>query len=366
MNPPAPLNKASIADGMFMPQAHYHQPWSGYVLVLSDGHIPSVDYYISYRLQALQLQGVQWVHLKQAPSTVTLADGLFVVIVRHCNSAWLQQLKQHAGRLSGVAYMMDDDLPAAWRCQDIPLDYRFWTSWRYWRIQGALSSVCDRIWLSTTSLLEKYRQPTSCLVPPIANVADIRPMTRAGQRWGYHGTRMHHQELKWLLPLVAEVQQQLPDAVFEVFGDRRVVAMFAHIPRVIVLPYQTWPDYIVHCLQSNLAVALAPLLPGRFNAARAMVKVYDMLRCGAAGVFSDQPPYQDLKLAGIPSIAENNHAVWSAWIVRLLNDTDQRQMAYNAMQRWAESELSRQHWSALMSSASPKHSRPQATDASGE
>ena len=338
----------NFSGRMFQPSARYDKPWSGAVLVLADGHIPTVDYYIKHRLQSAQHAEVCYADVSQAPNDDMVVCGLFVVIVRYCSAVWLHFLKQYAEQLSGVAFVMDDDLPAAWRCQDIPLDYRVWTGWRYWKIQHSLSALCDRIWVSTPALLERYGLQAQSLLPPVANLADIQPMTAVGQRWGYHGTRVHHLELKWLLPVVAAVQRQMPDAVFEVFGDDRVRAMFAHIPRVVVLPYLSWPDYLEYCRHSTLSLALAPLLPGRFNSARAMVKVYDMLRCGAAGVFSQQLPYLPLQASGIHSVLANNHDVWSENILRLLTDSGQRQLVYDAMQHWAMTESMHRPWTSLL------------------
>ena len=35
---------------------------------------------------------------------------------------------------------MDDDIPAAWSCGELPLPYRMWTSGRYWRVHRLLAA----------------------------------------------------------------------------------------------------------------------------------------------------------------------------------------------------------------------------------
>lgn len=326
----------TLFSALFTPRAPYELEHSGHVLVLSDRYNPSVDYYISHRLtQSAARFQVRYVYMDTKPQTQLIAPGVFVVIVRHCTRRWLQYLRQHASRLSGVAFVMDDDLPSAWRCRDIPLDYVVWTSWRYWTIRPWLSAVCDRIWLSTPMLLEHYPGRQRRLVPPILHKDQISPVSRNSKRWAYHGSRMHQQELKWIVPIVAAVQLQVADAHFELFGNDETADMFAHIPRVTVLPYCSWADYLEYCQPSSLTLALAPLLPGRFNASRAAVKVYDMLRCGAVGVFSDVQPYQCLKASGISTVIDNDHDLWVHTIVRLITADDFRLKVYEEMRAWA-------------------------------
>lgn len=315
---------------LFSLQATFSQPWSGEVLILEPGNIPTTDYYLTPRLA-----GIAHTRIDARVFDATTGDwpaGAFVVIVRHACRAWLRALMRHRARLSGVAFLMDDDIPAAWRCRDVPLDYGLWTSGRYWAVRDGLARVCDRVWVSSPELRNRY--PRARFLPSLPYAVD-RPAAPVGtRRWGYHGTRIHERELRWLLPVVEAVQKAVPKAEFEVFGGPKVARRFAHLPRVRVLPPVPWPDYVRHALASNLAVGVAPLLPGRFNAARSHTKAFDILRCGAVGVFSARAPYADLPEDGA-FLAPDDTQAWAEAILRLLLDDAERIERYRRMQAWA-------------------------------
>ena len=326
----------SRRSGLFTPQAHYRQPWSGELMILSPGQIPTVDFYLSSRLPQTAVTATTVYDSTQAVVADTPNAGCFVVIVRHASPDWLAYVQRHAERWSGVAYLMDDDLPGAWRCADIPWDYRLWTAWRYWRIQSLLSKVCDRLWLSTPALQARYASIPSMLLPPLPYGEAAMVSDDDRWRWGYHGTRMHQGELAWLVPVVREVQHQLPQAQFEVFGDDKVRRLFADIPRVHVIPRTSWTAYMHYGRTHPLALALAPMLPGRFNTVRSHTKAFDIVRCGAAGLFSDAPAYAAIKTALPQHVLPNDPQVWVSHIVALLNDRPLCRQAAGELAAWAQ------------------------------
>lgn len=310
----------------FTPAARYDAPWSDTVLVLAPGSIPTVDYYVSPRLAGLTTDRLLRADSRSGAPCSAPPAGTFVVIVRHAGMAWLDWLGHHRASLSGVAYLMDDDIPGAWHCRDVPLDYALWTSGRYWRTRGRLAEVCDRLWVSTPELARRY--PGAVVIPPLPFEVEGEAAPMRCRRWGYHGTRVHHRELRWLVPIVEAVQQAVPEAEFEVFGGASVRRLFANVPRVTVRPPLPWPDYVVHCRQSPLAVGLAPLLPGYFNAARSQTKLFDILRCGAVGLFSDRALYAEVLGGSGVVLLPDDHKQWIEWSVRLLQDDDLRQKTY--------------------------------------
>lgn len=316
--------------GLFVPRAAYRTSWSGAVLILEPGRIPTTDYYLTPRLEGIAYTRVVARRFESAAGV--LASGTFVVIVRHACREWLRVLWRERESLSGVAFLLDDDIPAAWHSRDVPLDYGFWTSGRYWGVRDWLARVCDRIWVSTSSLQARY--PQSQLLPPFPFLVDRPPAPVGTRRWGYHGTRIHEREMRWLLPVVAAVQKAVPKAEFEVFGGPKVARWFAQVPRVRVIAPLPWPDYLRHARSSNLAVGVAPLLPGRFNAMRSCSKAFDILRCGAVGVFSARTPYDELPVDGA-FLAPDDKEVWVEAIKRLLLDDDERIWRYQRMLTWA-------------------------------
>jgi len=286
-------------------------------------------------MRGLSSDNSQYVDSRYCDSGIPPPEqGTFAVIVRHAEPVWLRFLLQHQSRLSGVAFLMDDDIPGAWRCRDVPLRYSVLTSGGYLKMWPLLGKVCDRIWVSTRALQQRYARTPTRVVEPLS-LGEKRTAAPTGtRRWAYHGTRIHRREIRWLLPVVEAVQQASPDHAFEIFGSARVVQLFAHIPRVQVLQPRSWPDYLAHCRSSNLALGVAPLLPGRYNAVRSYVKLFDITRCGATGVFSRREPYAPALEAAGASLVGNDPQLWIAEILRLLNDDAIRVEKYHQACRW--------------------------------
>jgi len=261
-----------------------------------------------------------------------------VVIVRHASNSWLRFLSENAQLLSGVAYFMDDDIPAAWRCRELPLDYRLRTSLRYRRISRALARICDRVWVSNEVLMQRYACWHPTLVQPLSPFQPREAAASGIRRWCYHGTRAHVAEMHWLKPVVKAVQQQVLDAEFEIMGSAAIRRLFRDIPRVNVLAPTSWQGYVAHCRGSEISVGVAPLLPSHFNAARTHVKVFDIAHCGAVGVYSRRAPYfPRLSNAGAVFV-DDDQAAWSKQIAALLIDDRRRMELHSQSTAWIASQ----------------------------
>lgn len=315
---------------LFRPRPRYAVEWNGHVAVLAPGPIPTVDYYLTPHLKNL----THTLFTGEAFDAAALPAGTFVVIARHAAPRWLRALWLARHRWSGIAYLMDDDIPAAWRCRDVPFDYGLWTTGRYLHIRHWLARLCDRVWVSTPELARRY--PGAAVLPPWPFRCRRGPAPLGCRRWGYHGTRIHRRELEWLVPVVRAVQHRMPQAVFEVFGDDWVRRLFAGIPRVEVIAPLPWPQYLRRAEGCHLAVGLAPMLPGYFNAARSSTKVFDILRCGAVPVCSARAPYDDsgLQEAGAVLLPDDP-GKWADAVTHLLADDDRRMWLYGKIvERW--------------------------------
>lgn len=320
---------------MFQPRARYAREWSGSVAVLAPGPLPTVDYYVNPRLRALSECAVCHFDSRLFDgSAEMLPAGTFVIVVRHAAKRWLRWIAAESARWSGVAFLMDDDIPAAWSCRELPLDYRLWTSGQYAWVRRNLEKVCDRIWVSNERLQARYASVRPQILPPTEPFLRRASAARGNRRWAYLGTRVHRQEIDWLLPVVAAVQARSPDYQFEIFGDRHIAKRFARIPRVKVLAPRPWPDFVSHCQSSEVAVGVAPLLPGAFNAMRSEVKIFDITRCGAVGVFTQVPPYVPALNDVAAALLPNDPAVWVEAIAQLLEDDARRIDCYERASAW--------------------------------
>lgn len=322
---------------MFRPRARYARDWSGVVAVLAPGALPTVDYYLTPRLRGLPAGSVYRFNSMTAESSASsLPDGTFVVIVRHAAPAWLRWLARHRGRWSGVAFLMDDDIPAAWTCGELPLGYRLWTSGRHARVRGLLAAVCDRVWMSNARLQARYPESEARVLPPIEPFGQ-RPASPPGtRRWAYLGTHVHRREIEWLLPVVNAVQMRSEAFEFELFGAGRVERRFAALPRVRVRAPRPWPEFLRYCVSAQLAVGVAPLLPGRFNAMRTHVKLFDITRCGAAALLSRAEPYGPELEEVAAALLPNDPATWIDAITELLEDDTRRGAVHARAAAWVD------------------------------
>jgi hypothetical protein len=307
------------------------------VVVLAPGAIPTSDFYLTPRLRTVAADSLfQFDSRHLDESAKHLPMGAFVVIVRHAGADWLNFLYKHRDRWSGVAFLMDDDIPGAWRSFDVPFHYGARTTGRYLRVRHLLSRVCDRVWKSTEALRKRHAQVESVVVGPLDFDPGRAPAPPGTRRWGYHGTPVHSREIRWLLPVVAAVHQAVPEAEFEVFGNHKVKKLFAAIPRVEVRPYRTWREYLAYSRTHKLAVGVAPLLPGKFNAVRSHIKAYDIARCGAVGVFSAREPYAKAMSGSGAALLPDEPKVWAAEVIKLLLDDALRLHRFGMAREWMD------------------------------
>jgi glycosyltransferase involved in cell wall biosynthesis len=137
--------------------------------------------------------------------------------------------------------------------------------------------------------------------------------------------------MKWLAPVITEVQRQCTNTVFEVIGDHRVTRIFRGIPRVTVLPTMSWPDYLKHTQTVRQDIGLAPLRDTLFNKGRGPIKFFDYARAGAVGVYSAGPAFSDFVSHEIDGfVLENDPSLWAVRIIELVNSPALREKMYEA------------------------------------
>lgn len=253
-------------------------------------------------------------------------------------------------KLNPFIYFADDDL-LDWRTLfGIPFPYalRLWfkvTSKRKW-----ILSSCSQLWVSTPYLACKYAAWTPRLLRPVASGQLLeRSWTHTSNspspsflsassfatsltfnsefvRICYHGTWSHRDDMKWLAPVIAEVQGRCSNTIFEIIGGARVAQIFKGIPRMTVLPTMAWPDYLKHTQTARQDIGLAPLRDTLFNRGRGPIKFFDYARAGAVGVYSAGPAFSDFVRHGVDGfVLENDPSLWVERIVELVNTPQVRQ-----------------------------------------
>jgi len=271
--------------------------------------------------------------LKPSEEILKKFSGIFICH-RYLN---LLEIKSH-----NFIYFMDDDL-LDWRALfDIPLPYAF----RLWRKATSkrrfILSSNSELWVPTPYLARKYAAWNPRLIRPIASGPllerswqALSPSDSADTnhwvRLCYHGTWSHRDDMKWLAPVIAEVQRRCPNSLFEVIGGDRVARIFKDIPRVCVLPTMSWLNYLKHTQTVRQDIGLAPLRDTLFNRGRGPIKFFDYARAGAAGIYSAGPAFSEFvshKVDGY--ILRNDPELWVNTIVNLVHSPHLRQQMADA------------------------------------
>jgi glycosyltransferase involved in cell wall biosynthesis len=289
------------------------------ILIVERGCLPSTDYIVRPHALGMHVPVAVVDSTRPAPATPDLPAGTLLVFVRYVERGWISRVREALPRLAGVAYFMDDDLIDWTALRGLPARYAFKIVRLALARQRWLTSIGAQLWVSSPYLAEKYRDRGAMLIQPLPTPKVMDKTTPV--RIFYHGTASHAHEIRWLAPIIRDVQRSSPTSTFEIFGDSRVNRLYRDIPRVAVLHPMAWENYLAYSAAASLHVGLAPLLPGPFNAARCHTKFFDFVRCGAVGIYSDVEPYASFVQDGVDGLLVPNSAqAWSAAMVRLMGD----------------------------------------------
>ncbi|MBU0689910.1 MAG: glycosyltransferase family 1 protein [Gammaproteobacteria bacterium] len=299
-------------------------------LILSGGETATTDYFLLPQLESL---GYEVILAGSGAHLAALEGCRLAVISRYVSGSWFPALERLRRQGAKLVYFMDDDLFDLTALQGLPWRYRWKIFSRAWMHRSRLLRLCDEFWVSTPYLAEKYAGFNPILRGPLPS--DLTLAQKPCVRVCYHGTASHPCEIEWLLPIIREVQARTDDVHFELFGGREVAKRFGGLPRVSVLHPMGWQNYLAYTASHRCDIALAPLLPGAFNAARGPTKFYDYTRMEAAGLYSDVTPYRGFVREGVDGLLlDNDPERWIEAILALTLDAEKRAaLAVAARQR---------------------------------
>lgn len=259
-----------------------------------------------------------------------------VIIVRYFSSNWIDDLRAFKAAGGRVIYFMDDDLMDQDATVNLPKKYRkkiFKGATQHRRI---LEELCDEFWVATSFLERKYAYWCPRLLSPGISVSDLMEVSEVSVC--YHGTASHPLELAWIAPVMADVLAKSNSLRFEVFGDIGINRIYRSLPRVSVLHPMAWDNYFSYTRSVRNDIALAPVMPDPFNAARGPTKFFDFVRMGAVGIYSDVEPYSTFIRDGVDGfLLPNDVRVWSEKIVALANERSLREKISRAARERAMS-----------------------------
>lgn len=295
-------------------------------VLLHQGAGSTIDHFLRGPLERLETRLVE-LDSGQEPtrdSLETLLAADWVVVVRYLPRCWLRALGQARGFGATLIYLMDDDLLDPDLLAELPPAYRRRVRKRITGQRGRVPGLFDRIWVTSAVLARKYAHFGVVCLPlcPHPSLLLARPRLQLA----YLGTSVHQREFAWLRELLSVLQQRHDHTHVDLFGDLTINRQFRDLPRIRILHPMTWPSYLAETGPGRVDVLLTPLLESPVNVARAPVKFIDAARCGAAGLYSDRPPYRGFIRHGVDGLLlGDQHADWLEAIERLIHDVEARQ-----------------------------------------
>lgn len=309
------------------------------ILILHKGHNASLDYYLKARIAALGIpHEARCIDRDRLDDVDT--DGLLVIICRYVRPSHVRWIGRHRRRLAGVAYFVDDDIPALLCERKAELGYRFYLAYFACLPMLMLNGTLTHLWVSTEGLARAMNENgggRAVVLDPAPVIADHLPPTpapaRATVKIVYHATRVHQREHGFLAPVMEEVMRRRPQARFEVLarGPSQRIWQRADIARerLGLLAPMGWETYYRYSRDNGADIALMPLLEGAANDSRAHTKLIDCTRLGAAAVMSDVASYRRLSTAGIPRI-RNRPDEWVEALLDMIDHADRREAVRQA------------------------------------
>jgi hypothetical protein len=315
----------------------------GKIYLVEEKTNPSTDYFV---LPAIAGCGeVVRVDFTHYPKAIDLEDAT-VIFVRYIPPPWVKLIEKARPRLGRLVLFMDDDVLDVQASTGMPWSYRVklmrLAAWRkkWLRKQGG------ELWVSTPYLQKKYADWPPRLVLP----SPVTPAPTITRRIFYHGSSSHLEEINWLRPIVENVLKSNESFSFEIIGDHEINRLYRDIPRVTVIHPMSWQSYQGLLAIPGRHIGLAPLLGNSFNQARSYTKFFDITRCGAVGIYSQNSVYTELVSNGAEGLlAGQSPEAWKEAIMSIADDEPGRQAmlknAQDKMTRLASSpEDSRHVW----------------------
>jgi glycosyltransferase involved in cell wall biosynthesis len=305
------------------------------VAVLHQGAGSTLDHFVRAPLERL---GARLLELDSAEApgkdvSCTLRDAGQVVVVRYLPRRWLRPLAQ--ARRAGVRliYLMDDDLLDPKLLEELPPAYRRRVRERITRQRRRVPELFDQIWVTSAVLEARYAHLGAVRLPLRPHPSLLGEHSRV--QLAYLGTSVHTREFAWLRELLGELQARHPHTHVDVFGDLAINRQFRDLPRLRILHPMRWPSYLAETGPGRVDLLLTPLLESPMNAARAPVKFIDAARCGAAGLYSDRPPYRGFIRHGVDGLLlGDEQREWLQAIAQLIEDHQaRRRLAEGGRQR---------------------------------
>jgi hypothetical protein len=317
--------------------------------------IPSLDYYFLGALHDLvdvpNSPRPDRPIVRCGPTTFFVNDRL--VIIRYLSRRELTWIR--ARRFKQVYYVLDDMLPLAERCYELPVAYRKKLARFAREMLPAILALNPTILAPSEEILALFPQrPVEFIEPCCLQAAQDfshfgSAESRAAElRMAFLGTRSHGAGIEFLSPILEALRDRTNIRCSLFFGKDLPMSL-KRVPFIDNRAPLSWVQFKQFAARERYHIVLAPLPDTTFNRGRSISKLLDTAAVGAAGLFSARMPFsraithrEDGLLLG------DDPAVWRTEIERLIGDLKTaRVLAENAAitaQRLGSKERLRAFW----------------------
>ena len=288
--------------------------------------IPTVDYYF---LGAMETHvspdencGAERPMARLGPHTFAHAGTL--VIIRYATPDEL--VKIEAGSWTRVFYVIDDMLPIAAQCDELPETYRAKLADFARDVLPRILTHQPTIVAPSQAILDLFpERPRELLDPCILSVADEFSHFPAGSsspaaplRLAFLGTRSHARGIEFLVSVLEGLAAKRANVTTTLFFGKHLPRALSSLVGIDNRPALDWPQFRQFLARERYHVLLAPLPLSPFNAGRSITKIFDAAAVGACGLFSDRAPFRGAVTSGENGLLlADDPARWVAEILRL-------------------------------------------------
>ena len=243
------------------------------------------------------------------------------VVLRYANDRELARLE--AARPRQVFYVIDDDLEALSRSDDLPADYRARLSAFVARSLPRILALADVVLAPNALLLTRFTDHQTGLVfPSHCSVSDGFDHFGDGPlRLVFTGSRSHAGDLAVIAPALERLCTAWPQIELTTFLGPAAPPPLRRLGNVVNRPALPWPAYRRFMATARFHIALAPFRRTPTNQCRSHNKVNDHAAFGAAGLYGDILPYREIVSHGADGLLlPPDPDAWFEALATLLDD----------------------------------------------
>ncbi len=256
--------------------------------------LPTADLYLHVPMRAFIADGQR--PFRKRP-IVRLGPHLYAgkgraVLVRYATRAELWRLARM--RPERCAWLIDDNLWALEEDAALPEDYRARLLRFRERMVPRILSMCDTVIAPNEKILKHFPRHHTALVHP-SSVHVCRDLSHFDEprmiEAVFAGTRSHLPDLAVIADALRALVESQPRLRLTTFLGQHVPQALQGHERIVNLPPMPWERYREEMRTRRFHLGIAVFRDTLFNRSRSVNKILDHAAFGAAGVYTDAPPF---------------------------------------------------------------------------